>query len=151
MLVGTAEGKDGQSAIYTTAYQYYVSGLRAQTTYTTPNGTTQWVYGDYVRCGNPLQGALAFQTMVQLDSYGDPTTNEFHYAYDQSGRLVEAAFAQTPTAGSASNGSWYSANDPAESRAHVVYDYDAGGRCAGVYDYWDTYCRLPMDYDHATS
>jgi hypothetical protein len=54
--------------------------------------------------GSPLKGARIFQTMQeQVKSGGNwvPGKDEFHYAYDSSGRLLASAFAQTPSLTSA--------------------------------------------------
>jgi YD repeat-containing protein len=56
-----------------------------------------WGYYDYLSVGSPSKGAHAFQTLCKLDASGNRTGEEFHYAYDQQGRLFEAAFAQTPS------------------------------------------------------
>ncbi len=59
---------------------------------TTPNGTARYGYSDYLPLGDPSKGSRAFQTMNVLDSGGNPTSEEFHYQYDQLGRVVYATY-----------------------------------------------------------
>lgn len=120
-------------------------GQRQTATLTTPNGTTKWWYGDYQVLGNNTQPSFVPQTIRQLDpATGNPTSEEFHYSYDNVGRLVEVAFAQSPNpsmtqANANATGSFYdtSSNLPV-SRARAEYLYDSGGRISSVANYWDT-------------
>jgi RHS repeat-associated protein len=126
----------------TVAYTYTLAGDRDTATYATPSGTTKWQYADYITLGDPASPSRAFQTLRQLDAAtGAPTSEEFHYLYDSSGRLLEAAFAQTPQSGFTPSGSnpWYDASHPASSRARAHYSYDAGGRLLEVSHWWDTW------------
>ncbi|MBV6502721.1 MAG: hypothetical protein AKCLJLPJ_00773 [Fimbriimonadales bacterium] len=65
---------------------------------------------------------------------GNPTAEEFHYQFDSVGRLTHAAFAQTAQNGSAP---YYTAEEPADSRAHAVYQYGPGGQMWGLAQYWE--------------
>ena len=112
---------DASSNSYSTSYTYNDEGSRQVATYTTPNGTVKWGYYDYQTVGDPTGPSRVFQTLNKLDSSGDPTDEEFHYAYMSSGALKMAAFAQTPQSGQD-----YSV--PADHRAIALYRYDAGGR-----------------------
>ncbi|RIJ94279.1 MAG: hypothetical protein DCC45_12960 [Armatimonadetes bacterium] len=75
-----------------------------------------------------------FQTLTKLDGAGNPTAEEFHYQFDSVGRLTHAAFAQTAQNGSAP---YYTAEEPADSRAHAVYQYGPGGQMWGLAQYWE--------------
>src|SRR5205085_668143 len=56
---------------------------------------------------------------------------EMDYAYDGSGRLLAAAFAQTPQ-------SSHAYEVAAATRALAAYTYDAGGRLTQLAHYWQT-------------
>jgi RHS repeat-associated protein len=115
---------------YSVAYTYSAAGDRATASYTTPVGTVNWGYTDYIGVGPAPNGSRVFRTVNRLDSNMNPTGEEFHYQFDMTGRLRQAAFAQTPYTGFTPNtGSpWYDATHPAQSRARAYYDYDAAGR-----------------------
>ena len=87
--------------------------------------------------GSPSKGAHAFQTLCKLDNSGNRTGEEFHYAYDQQGRLFEAAFAQTPSNLTPDASGYYDGYEAA-TRARAHYEYDAGGRMTWLAHYWDT-------------
>ena len=120
---------------YSCAYTYNNAGDRATASYTTPNGTVNWGYGDYIARGIPEKPRRPFQTLNKLDSYGAPTSEEFHYEYDTMGRLTNAAFMQTPQAGQTG----YSANYPALVRARVLYNFDVSGTMPAVGRLGDTW------------
>ncbi len=96
-----------------------------------------WRYYDYLSVGSPSKGAHAFQTLCKLDANGNRTGEEFHYAYDQQGRLFEAAFAQTPSNLTPDASGYYDGYEAA-TRARAHYEYDAGGRMTWLGHYWDT-------------
>jgi RHS repeat-associated protein len=125
----------------TVTYSYTTEGDRATATHTTPNGTTAWAYRDYVQVGAALSPRRLFQTMVRLDpTTMAPTAEEFHYAYDTSGRLLEATFAQTPDPSytPAAGTSYYTSAKPAVKRARAHYEYDPAGRVTLLAHWWDT-------------
>jgi RHS repeat-associated protein len=136
---------------YSVGYAYNAAGDRVSTTYTTPNGIQRWAYADYVPTGSAAAGPTrVFQTLRKLDASGNPTKEEFHYAYDAAGRLRAAAFAQTPATGytPAAGASWYgttTSNRPV-TRARATYAYDGGGRTMAVAHYWDTYVPFYGNY-----
>jgi len=103
--------------------------------------TARYGYTDYTPAGDPSQPSRIFQTMVKLDTSNNPTSEEFHYAYDGSGRLLQAAFAQTPASGfTPSTGNpYYDSSHLASSRARAFYSYDAGGRILQLNYWWDTW------------
>jgi RHS repeat-associated protein len=70
-----------------------------------------------------------------LDSSGNPTSEEFHYQYDQLGRITSAAFAQTPQSGQTG----YTNSYPAANRAKAFYLYDNGGRLENVSYVWENW------------
>ena len=72
------------------------------------------------------------------------STEEFHYAFDSSGRLEDAAFAQTPTSGQTNYETY-----PAATRARAHYEYDPGGRVLAVEHYWDTFNTGTNHFDSA--
>ena len=132
----------GPNPSYSTGYTYNAAGDRAISTLSGPDGTTKWGYAGYASLGEPTSPARVFRTLTRLNpTTGAPTAEEFHYAYDSSGRLREAAFAQTPSAASASVNGWYrdasGAAVPAASRARAHYEYDGAGRLASVAHWWD--------------
>jgi RHS repeat-associated protein len=131
----------GPNPSYSVNYAYDAVGNRSQTTYTSVNGTWNWLYHDYCQVGPPDQLKFGFQTLTLLDSKGNPTSEEFHYAYDSMGRLQSACFAQTPATGytPSAGGEWYTMTEPASSRCRAVYDYDAAGRARSVYHYWENW------------
>ncbi len=96
-----------------------------------------WGYYDYLSVGSPSKGAHAFQTLCKLDASGNRTGEEFHYAYDQQGRLFEAAFAQTPSNLTPDASGYYDGYEAA-TRPRAHYEYDAGGRMTWLGHYWDT-------------
>jgi len=57
------------------------------------------------------------------DSTGYPTSEEMHYAYDGAGRVLQAAFAQTPASGftPGTGASYYDSSHLASSRARAYY------------------------------
>lgn len=115
-------------------YGYSAAGDRSEADYTTPNGTTKWGYADYIPQGSPESAKRLFQTLNKLDSGGAVTAEEFHYQYDSSGRLLEAAFDQ-----SEQSGHYYSSSYPAASRARAHYEYEPGGRLLTLTNWWDTF------------
>lgn len=133
----------GPNPSYSVGYTYTLAGDRETATYTTPEGTTKWGYGDYLSVGNPTSGNRVFQTLVRLNpTNGNPTAEEFHYRYDIYGRLLEATFAQTPATGyTPSSYSLYrdstGAPHPATGRARAHYEYDSGGRMKLIAHWWD--------------
>jgi RHS repeat-associated protein len=137
---GVAES-GGPNPGYTVGYFYDPMGNRSQTTYTTPNGTWNWLYHDYVMVGAPEKLKMAFQTLTLLDSSGNPTAEEMQYSYDSTGRLLNACFAQTPASGytPGTGGEWYPIADDASTRARAAYDYDPAGRVRSVYHWWETW------------
>ncbi|MCB8932317.1 MAG: RHS repeat-associated core domain-containing protein [Fimbriimonadaceae bacterium] len=84
--------------------------------------------------------------MTQLDGSLGETSNEFHYAYDQAGRLRHAAFAQTPQS-HMTGWPYYTGQDPAQTRAHTLYSYDGAGRSTGVETYFQTWNPTLADYE----
>ncbi len=140
------------SDTYSTAFTYNGAGDRETATYTTPSGTSRWGYYDYLTVGEMNPGRV-FQTFVKLDSSGNRTPEEFHYAYDTSGRICEATFAQSPyidntgqsyvpTAGNP----YYDTAHPASVRGRAHYEYDGGGRVTLVSHWWDTFNRSNGTY-----
>jgi len=125
---------------YTVSYTFDTNGNRQTSTYATTNSSTSWGYYDYVYRGDPTNPSPAFQTMALL-SGGNRTSEEFHYDIDSGGRLLNAAFAQTPTQTAPINGSWYytygGTENAAASRARASYDFDAAGRPLTVQHYWE--------------
>lgn len=129
----------GGIASYSTEYTYNPAGDREIATYNTPQGTERWGYYDYISIGDPGSPTRVFQTLVRLTSTGARTNEELHYHYALDGRLLAAAFAQTPSATALeANGSWYSGQKLAASRAVAYYEYDSGGRTSAVRHYWET-------------
>ena len=131
---------------YTTSYSYNSTGDRSVATYTTQSAlglstTTKWKYSDYIQVGEPTSGTRVFSTLTALDSSSDAMTSEqFHYVYDSQGRPVDATFAMTPQSWTPSSGaSYYDESHRATTRGRTHYDYDAGGRVKGVYNWWDTW------------
>jgi RHS repeat-associated protein len=121
------------------AYTYNTTGDRLTATYTTPYGTNTWGYYNYLPLGDPSKPRRGCQTIVKLDSQGNRTPEEYQYVFDCYGRVIEAAFAQTPSATSSnSTDGWYDSAGLAATRARAHYDYDAGGRMLDIYYYWDT-------------
>jgi len=101
--------------------------------------TARYGYTDYVPAGDPSPPSRIFQTMVKLDTSNNVTNEEFHYAYDGSGRLLQAAFAQTPVSGYSpsttafnSGGTYYDSSQVAAHRARAYYLYDAGARSGAM-------------------
>lgn len=131
---------------YSTSYTYNAAGERETATYATPNGTTAYKYSDYVQVGNAASPGRVFQTLNKLSS-GSPTAEEFHYRYDSSGKLLEAAFAQTPQTGSGAPTSapYYPPSYPATTRARAYYTHDSGGRLINVEHYWDSWNGSTFD------
>ena len=132
------------SDTYSSSYTYNSAGDRDTVTYVTQSAlslsaTTKWRYSDYLYLGLPTSSSRVPQRLTSLDSStGNPTSEEYHYAYDFAGRLRQAAFAQTPS-GSPTSGNYYYASDmKAATRARTFYDYDSGGRVKGAYNWWDT-------------
>jgi len=138
--VSSVAESGGGNPGYSVGYTYTAAGDRSTVTYSTPNGNTTWQYTDFVQVGKPMEPTRAFRTFRKLDSTGKPTAEEFHYDYDTSGRLMNAAFAQTPKAGFTPSGSnpWYDSSHPASSRGRAHYTYDPSGRVLSVEHYWDT-------------
>ncbi|MBS1717928.1 MAG: hypothetical protein JSS72_09380 [Armatimonadetes bacterium] len=130
----------GPNSAYSVTYGYNDNGDRKQVTYQTDAGTNRWLYDDYKSLGQADKLSRAFQTLCQLDSSGNHTPEEFHYALDSMGRIRAATFAMSPTAGySPSGGStYYTSAYPATSRARAYYAYDSGGRLMGLENYWDS-------------
>src|SRR5579871_5826236 len=129
----------GGNPSYSVNYLYDSLGRRSQATYTTPNATNIWKYGDYQMVGTPEKGQFAFQTLTLLNSQGQITPEEMHYVFDSAGRLQVAAFAQSSSQSSAPYYGQIGSNYvEASSRARAVYDYDAAGRVRSVQHYWDT-------------
>ncbi len=123
-------------------YSYGTSGDRLAARYyqgadSPGNLLAAWGYYDYLSVGSPSKGAHAFQTLCKLDASGNRTGEEFHYAYDQQGRLFEAAFAQTPSNLTPDASGYYDGYEAA-TRARAHYEYDAGGRMTWLGHYWDT-------------
>jgi len=118
---------------YSVTYSYDSAGDRAQAQYITPNGVQTWGYFDYVRSGSPDSGKRIFHTLNKMASTGARTSEEMHYAYDTSGALYAAAFAQTPQTGQTD----YS--NAAQDRCRVIISRDPGGRTTDVAHWWDTW------------
>lgn len=140
--VGQVDQSGGGVPSYAVTHSYNPAGERSETTYTTPNGNSKWSFGDYVRLGDPTSGTRAFQTMRKLDASSSvATSEEFQYAYDSSGRLVNAMFGQTPQSGAGAplTAPYYTNAYPAQTRFQACYESDAGGRTKGVYHRWDTW------------
>jgi len=77
------------------------------------------------------------ETCCKLDGNGNRTSEEFHYSYDLQGRLLECAFAQTPSNNTPDSNGYYD-NHPAQTRCRAHYEYDPGGRLYWIAHYWDT-------------
>jgi RHS repeat-associated protein len=75
--------------------------------------------------------------LCKLDGAGNRTPEEFHYSFDQQGRLFEATFAQTPSNATPDSSGYYDGYE-AQSRARAHYEYDAGGRLYWIGHYWDS-------------
>lgn len=135
--VGSVTETNGADS-YSTSYSYNAAGERETAVYVTPNGTTSYKYSDYVQVGNAASPSRVFQTLNKTVS-GTSTSEEFHYRYDSSGRLLEAAFAQTPQSGGGAPTSapYYTNSYPADTRARAYYTYDPAGRVTNVEHYWD--------------
>ena len=138
----SVEEKRGGSPDNTCYYTYGTTGDRLTATYysgTNTSGTTlaQWGYYDYLSVGSPSKGAHAFQTLCKLDGAGNRTPEEFHYSFDQQGRLFEATFAQTPSNATPDSSGYYDGYE-AQTRARAHYEYDAGGRLYWIGHYWDS-------------
>ena len=123
-------------------YTYGPSGDRLTATYYQGSDTSgtvlaKWGYFDYLSVGSPSKGAHAFQTLCKLDNGGNRTQEEFHYAYDQQGRLYEATFAQTPSNLTPDSSGYYDGYEAA-TRARAHYEYDGAGRMTWLGHYWDT-------------
>jgi YD repeat-containing protein len=122
------------------AYTYDSSADRLTASYTTPYGTTNWGYFDYINTGDPSKSQRVARTIVKLDSNFNRTAEEYQYTYDAQGHMCEGVFAQTPTATSPnSTDGWYDSAGQAATRCRAHYDYDAGGRLLDIYHYWDTW------------
>jgi RHS repeat-associated protein len=118
---------------YSVSYTYNTAGDRATASYTTPAGTVNWGYSNYVSVGLPPNMNRVFCTLTKLDSNMNATSEEFDYQYDGSGRLAQAAFAQTPQSGQTG----YSSSHPAASRCRAAYQYDAQGQLLTLNHWWD--------------
>jgi RHS repeat-associated protein len=120
-------------------YTYSTAGDRLTATYTNGSGAVlgQWGYYDYIEVGAPTKASRAFQTLCKLDGNGNRTADEFHYAFDTQGRLLEAAFAQTPSDTTPDSNGYYDGH-LAQTRARAHYEYDPGGRLYWIAHYWDT-------------
>jgi YD repeat-containing protein len=94
---GTSETNGSDT--YSVAYTYGTAGDRATASYTTPAGTVNWGYSNYISIGLPPSMSRVFCTLTKLDGSFNPTSEEFDYQYDGQGRLMQAAFAQTPQPG----------------------------------------------------
>ncbi|MFI5385907.1 MAG: RHS repeat-associated core domain-containing protein [Fimbriimonadales bacterium] len=132
---------DPGSLNYGASYTYTAVGDRSTALYSKNSSeTARWGYTDYVPAGDPARPSRIFQTLVKLDTSNNPTSEEFHYAYDGSGRLLVASFAQTPQAGfTPSTGNpWYDSTHVAATRARAYYVYDPGGRMTQLNYWWDT-------------
>lgn len=123
---------------YTVSYEFNTFGERASATYETPTGggteTVKWKYSDYQQVGDPTQGSRVFQTLNKqqyVSSAWIDSNEEFHYQFDSSGRLREAAFAQTPQ----TSQTYSSAT--AELRARALYEYDPFGKLWNLEYTWD--------------
>ncbi len=131
-------------------YTYGPTGDRLTATYysgTNASGTTlaQWGYYDYLSVGSPSKGAHAFQTLCKLDGAGNRTPEEFHYSFDQQGRLFEATFAQTPSNTTPDSNGYYDGYE-SQTRARAHYEYDAGGRLYWIGHYWDSLISGSSNY-----
>lgn len=133
------------SDVYSSSYTYDNRGARETATYVTQaafgqSDTVTWKYADYTYVGEATQGQRAFQTLVLLNnSTGNPTSEEFHYAYDTGGRLRMATYGMTPQSWTPGSGaSYYDASHLAATRGRSYYEYDGRGRMKGVYNWWDT-------------
>lgn len=101
-----------------------------------------WLYTNYVKVGSFEQGRRAFQTLNRLNqTTGLETSEEMHYAFDTSGRLRQAAFAQSSQTGTGAltSAPYYTSSYPAASRAVAFYDYDGGGRQTDLQQGWQTW------------
>ncbi len=129
----------GASSAYITSYSYDAAGNRSTASYSTQDGTINWLYGNYVAVGPFNNAKMVFQTLTKLNG-SSLTAEAMHYQFDSGGRLTGAAFAQTPYTGYTPTGTnpWYDANHPAQTRARAYYAYDAGGRTWNCDHYWDT-------------
>ncbi len=127
----------------TVVYTYNSAGERATATYTneTSHGNNYWGYADYISLGSPEGSSRAFQTMVRLDTNGNPTAEAFHYQYDTSGRITNATFAMTPETNYTPTGgaTYYTVSHPAATRGRAHYTYDSGGRVTALNYWWDTF------------
>ena len=111
------------------------NGDRSEAKYQTPSSTFRYGYGDYVSVGNPSSPSRVFRTMNVLDTSDSYTSEEFHYLFDSSGRILYATFAQTPQSGH----STYTSSYPAATRARAQYTYDPAGRILAIDHGWDTF------------
>lgn len=141
---------------YTVGCTYNLAGERDTATYLTMSAvglgsTVKWKYSDYAPMGLPTSPRRLFQRLTNLDpSTLSPTTEEFHYSYDQMGRPRQATFAMTPQAWTPSTGDYYyDASHRPATRGRTYYDYDSGGRVKGVYNWWDTWNSGTSSYSSA--
>jgi RHS repeat-associated protein len=115
-------------------YSYNAAGERAAVEYLDRDGSSRkYVYGDYVQVGTS-PGQRVFQTMQKQQKSGNnwiASPEEFHYAYDGSGRMLAATLAMNPSTTTVTDGSYYSTALPA-NRVRARYSYDGGGRLVNL-------------------
>jgi RHS repeat-associated protein len=129
---------------YTVQYGYTSHGERQFATYTTPNDTEIWQYADFIQVGQGTDAKMAFQTLLKVTgsvSNPVPTSEEEDYAYDTSGRIENAAFAQTPQTNYTppSGNRWYSTSEEPASRCREFFDFDPAGRNLNLQYMWETF------------
>ncbi len=96
-----------------------------------------WGYFDFQLVVGKNGPSWAFQTLCRLNANGTRSPEEFHYHFDPTGKLIEAAFAQTPSNNTPGANGYYDAH-LAQTRARAEYSYDPAGRMLSVSHYWDT-------------
>lgn len=137
----------------TISYEYDEYGRRSAME---TSGGRRFEYHQYEWFGMPGQEQPVFTHMVEDvldDSVWVPSSEEYSYSFDMSGRLVTARFAPSATAGSWHTGSrsWYGTVEWGDegtnayrpsSYASQSYEYDRGGRLDRLITEWNKWNSL---------
>lgn len=120
-------------------YTYNSTGER-ETSALTVDGmvSAKWKYSDYATVGAPDSSSRSFHTLNKqalVNGNWVDSSEEFHYRFDSAGKLVNAAFAQTPMTG-VTTAPFYTYNSAAASRAEAVYDYTPTGQLQDLQHSW---------------